>query len=297
MVKKTDIGSKRLVSLAPDNWVQWVTQRPQVKAGDILASEFQWLSRESDVLVRATDPEVGQFLVLTEVQLRYPERMPRRIRAYAALAEERYDLPTYPVLINVLPPSRSPQIPDRYESNVLGLTARQDYRVINLWEIEAELVFRQPLPALLPFVPILKGGDSEPVVRQALQTLRADARLNELEPLLAFFAGFVFEIPLIQQIMRWDMAVLRESPWYQQILQEGRAEGRAEGQAEGRAEGRAEEAIKFVVRLVNRRFGEVDPQFRQRLQTLSLGQLEELGEIVFDFNRLEEIEAWLDEQF
>ncbi|WP_224408958.1 RpnC/YadD family protein [Oscillatoria salina] len=33
------------------------------------------------------------------------------------------------------------------------------------------------------------------------------------------------------------MAVLRESPWYQQILQEGRLEGRLEGREEGRLEG------------------------------------------------------------
>ncbi|WP_455390369.1 hypothetical protein [Oscillatoria salina] len=38
--------------------------------------------------------------------------------------------------------------------------------------------------------------------------------------------------------MRWDMAVLRESPWYQQILQEGRLEGRVEGRQEGRVEER-----------------------------------------------------------
>ncbi|MEC5031701.1 MAG: hypothetical protein SAL07_17510 [Oscillatoria sp. PMC 1051.18] len=33
------------------------------------------------------------------------------------------------------------------------------------------------------------------------------------------------------------MAGLRESPWYQQILQEGRLEGKQEGRLEGRLEG------------------------------------------------------------
>ncbi|WAN70066.1 hypothetical protein BJP36_15285 [Moorena producens JHB] len=93
----------------------------------------------------------------------------------------------------------------------MGLKARQDYRVINLWEVEAELVLEQPLPPLFPFVPILFGGGSESKLRSAVQALRADQTLNQLEPLLAFFASFVLEIPLIQQIMRWDMTVLRES--------------------------------------------------------------------------------------
>jgi hypothetical protein len=47
---------------------------------------------------------------------------------------------------------------DRFESDFLGLQARQDFRVINLWEVDAEIVFEQSLDTLLPFVPVLKNG-------------------------------------------------------------------------------------------------------------------------------------------
>ncbi|MGH2415047.1 MAG: Rpn family recombination-promoting nuclease/putative transposase [Microcystaceae cyanobacterium] len=229
MAKPADIGGKRLISLAPDAWVKWVTQSPDVFAREILACEFQWISRESDVVVKAYHSQIGEFLVLNELQLRYNTRLPLRMRAYAALAEERYNLPVYPVLINILSPSKTVGIVDSYESQVFGLQARQDYRVINLWEVDAQIVFQQPLLSLLPFVPVLKGGDEVAVVQQAVQLLRADEQLNELEPLLAFFASFVLSTPLVQQIMRWDMAVLRESPWYQQILQEGEKRGLLSG--------------------------------------------------------------------
>lgn len=155
--------------------------------------------------------------------------MPRRMRAYAALAEERYNLPVYPVLINILPPSPTVVIATAYESEVLGLRALQQYRVINLWEIDAQIVFEQQLKPLLPFIPVLKNGGEEAIVRQAVQLLRADQQLSELEPLLAFFASFVLSSRLVQQIMRWDMAVLLESPWYQEILNKGRQEGLREG--------------------------------------------------------------------
>ncbi len=196
MPKKADIGSKRLISLSPNAWVKWVTQSIEVSAREILASEFQWISRESDVVVKAHHPKIGNFLVLNELQLRYDNRLPRRIRAYAALAEEKYDLPVYPVLINILPPPQSMEIVSGYQSEVLGLQARQDYRVINLWEVDAQIVFQQALSSLLPFVPILKGGNEMAVVQQAVQLLRADEQLNELEPLLAFFASFVLSVPL-----------------------------------------------------------------------------------------------------
>ncbi|MGB3651904.1 MAG: transposase [Rivularia sp. (in: cyanobacteria)] len=222
MPKTADIGSKRLISLSPDAWVKWVTQSAEVSAREILASEFQWISRESDVVVKAHHPQVGNFLVLNELQLRYDNRSPRRIRAYSALAEEKYDLPVYPVLINILQPPQTVEIVSGYRSQVLGLQARQDYQVINLWEVDVQLVFQQSLSSLLPFVPILKGGNEVAVVQQAVQLLRADEKLDELEPLLAFFASFVLSTQLVQQIMRWDMTVLQESPWYQEILNQGR---------------------------------------------------------------------------
>jgi hypothetical protein len=36
MAKKADIGSKRLISLAPDAWSQWVTQSADVSAIELL---------------------------------------------------------------------------------------------------------------------------------------------------------------------------------------------------------------------------------------------------------------------
>lgn len=108
----------------------------------------------------------------------------------------------------------------------MGLYARRDYRVINLWEVDVSLVFTRPIPPLLPFVPILHGSGTEAMVRQALQALRADANLQDLESLLAFFASFVLNSQLIQQIMRWDMIVLEESPWYQEIISRGERQER-----------------------------------------------------------------------
>ena len=272
MAKVADIGSKRLINLAPDAWVQWVTQRPEVMAKEILGSEFHWISRETDVLVKAYSATHGDFLVLNELQLRYTTQMPLRMRAYAALAQERYRLPTYPVLINILPPPSTLTIVNSYEQEFLGLRAIQDYRVINLWEIDAEIVFEQSLPSLLPFVPILRGGGEVSVVQRALQALRADVQLNQLESLLAFFASFVLDTPLVQQIMRWDMAVLRESPWYQEIEQRGIQQG----------------ARRQLIRVLEQRFGEIPHEVEIRLEGESVEQLENLIDSAIAVSSLDE---------
>jgi predicted transposase YdaD len=198
------------------------------------------------------------------------------MRAYAALAQERYGLPVYPVLVNILPSPSTVVVSNCFESDFLGLQARQDYCVINLWEVEAETVFEQSLDTLLPFVPILKDGGNQQTVRRALVQLQRNEELVELESLLGFFASFVLDTELVRQIMRWDMTVLRESPWYQ--------EGRQEGEQ------------SLILRLLTRRIGAVALERRLQIQALSLPQLEALGEALLDFSQPADLDEWLRSQ-
>ncbi|MGJ0607038.1 Rpn family recombination-promoting nuclease/putative transposase [Cylindrospermopsis raciborskii] len=310
MVKKSDIGGKRLIGLSPQAWGRWVTGDKTIKVQEIINSELQWIERESDVLLKAHSPECGDFILLNELQLRHDAKMPRRMRAYAALVEEKYGLLVYPVVVNILQPGPTEIIRSRYESEIMGCRA---YQVINLWEIEAETVFEQNLSSLLPFVPILKGGNSEVNLRQALLNLRKNQVLGDLEPLLSFFASFVFDIPLVQQMMRWDMTVLRESPWYNEILKEGLQEGlqkgrqeglqegelrgeqrgRQEGLQEGRQEGRQEGQRKIILLLLNHKFDGIESPVVERINRLSLEQLEAMGESLLDFRQISDLEAWL----
>jgi predicted transposase YdaD len=163
----------------------------------------------------------------------------------------------------------------------MGMKSYQDYRVINLWEIEASLVFAENLSSLLPFVPILKGGGEETIVREAVIKLRENEQLRDLEPLLSFFASFVLEIPIVQQIMRWDMTVLRESPWYNEILKQGLQQGEQQGEA------------NLIIRQLSKRFGNLDPAIASQIRQLSISQLETLGESIFDFSAMADLETWL----
>ncbi|MBR8826542.1 MAG: DUF4351 domain-containing protein [Gomphosphaeria aponina SAG 52.96 = DSM 107014] len=255
----------------------------------MISSDFQWVARENDVLLKVNSPQQGDFLILNELQLRYKKNVPQRINAYTALAIEKYNLPVYPVLINIFPNSKVEKIPHCYQSEFMGIKSYQDYKVINLWEIDAKIVFEQELTTLLPFVPILKGGGDEMVVRQAVQLLRDNEKLEELEPLLSFFASFVLSIPLVQQIMRWDMVVLRESPWYQEILKEGLTRG----EKQGIEQGIEQEGIKLVSKLIQRRFGEISPALMLQIQQLKLDKLENLAEELLDITKIEQVEKWL----
>jgi predicted transposase YdaD len=281
MVKKADIGSKRLISLAPDAWAKWVTGQSGIVTQEIINSEFQWISRDSDVLIKAIHPQHGPFLILNELQLHYTTAMPRRVRAYTGLAEEKYNLPVYPVLINFLPPAKTVTIAPNYQSNFLGIQARQDYRIINLWEVDANLAFQEDLLSLLPFVPIMQNGDTPEMLEQAAQQLRQNGTLEDFSPLLGFFANFVLDSALVQQILRWDMVVLEESPWYNEILRRGEARGRHD------------EACDMVLRQLTRRVGSIAPQIAIQVRSLTREQLEELGDALLDFSSPTSLATWL----
>lgn len=95
---------------------------------------------------------------------------------------------------------------------------------------------------------------------------------------------FQLDSALVRQIMRWDMAVLTESPWYQQILKEGEQRGRQQ------------EAVTLIMRQLTRRFGLLAPEIQERLRRLSLDQLEELSEVLLDFVAIADLDTWLHER-
>ncbi|MEL6457927.1 MAG: Rpn family recombination-promoting nuclease/putative transposase [Cyanobacteria bacterium J06621_15] len=64
---------------------------------------------------------------------------------------------------------------------------------------------------------------------------------------------------------------------------------------EGREEGKEAEAQSLILRQLTRRVGELPQPVRQRVENLSLEQLENLGEALLDFNSMSDLETWLEQ--
>ncbi|MBD2500833.1 DUF4351 domain-containing protein [Anabaena azotica] len=56
------------------------------------------------------------------------------------------------------------------------------------------------------------------------------------------------------------------------------------------------EAFKLISRMLRRRFGDIDTALFERVGNLSADQLEDLGEALFDFTEVRDLEAWLNQQ-
>ncbi|NJM73622.1 MAG: DUF4351 domain-containing protein [Scytonema sp. RU_4_4] len=82
--------------------------------------------------------------------------------------------------------------------------------------------------------------------------------------------------------------IMRLEPLYQR--------NREEAKQEGRQEGRQEEGQNLILRLLNRRFGEIDASLIQQVKELSIEQLENLGEALLDFTTVADLETWFKQQ-
>ena len=295
MAKASDISGKVLVGLSPEEWVRWATGVTDATGCELLSGEFQTLSRATDALVKVSHSSAGTFLVLFELQTIYRRTMPRRLRAYAGLAEEAYQLPVYPVLVNFLPYSK--EIPTRYESNFLGLVARQDYRVINLWEVLAEDAFSQHLTSLLPLVPLMRDGNTEAMALRAQVQLshsvewQGSERLGDALTALNIFASLVLDPRIVARVLGGDMETLIRTPFYQEVLRQGRVEGRVEGRQEGIQLG----IQRVIFHHWERRFGAVSEDLRAKIEALPIEKAEELADVLLDSQDVSEARAWLEQ--
>ncbi|MEH1853211.1 MAG: Rpn family recombination-promoting nuclease/putative transposase [Nostoc sp.] len=75
---------------------------------------------------------------------------------------------------------------------------------------------------------------------------------------------------------------LKETRVYREIKEEGREEGRIEGER------------SLIFRLLTRRVGELPQDVHESIETLSLEQLENLGEALLDFISLADLQVWLE---
>jgi predicted transposase/invertase (TIGR01784 family) len=65
---------------------------------------------------------------------------------------------------------------------------------------------------------------------------------------------------------------------------------------EGKEEGKLTEAIALIRRQLKKRFGEINIAITSQIEALSIEELERLGEDFLDFNRLADLEHWLEER-
>ncbi|MFO5441024.1 MAG: DUF4351 domain-containing protein, partial [Dolichospermum sp.] len=93
----------------------------------------------------------------------------------------------------------------------------------------------------------------------------------------------------ILKMLDLKTADITQTRFYRDVFQLGRQEGEQKGRQEGEQDGE----VKLIIRQLKRRFGIVSSNQENQIRSLSLPQLEALGEALLDFTNSTDIDTWL----
>ncbi|MBD2415856.1 hypothetical protein FACHB389_29395 [Nostoc calcicola FACHB-389] len=275
---------KLLSEKHPVNFASWVLGTPQTSV-KVLKTELSIEPIRADY-VTFLQLE-GRILHLEfQTKLESTPPLPLRMLDYWVRLYRLYRLPITQVVVLLLPPA-----PDTVIETAFNVeTTRHEYRVICMWEENPELFLNDP--ALLPLAPLTATTQPQTLLQQVVE------RVNQLQPeqrpeisaYTQILAGLKYKKDLIKNLFREGM--MRESVIYQEILEEGEQRGEQRGRQEGEQRGREQGERSLILRQLTRRVGELPQQLLERIETLDLEQLENLGEALLDFQAQADLEAW-----
>jgi predicted transposase/invertase (TIGR01784 family) len=271
---------KLLSEKHPVTFASWVLGTPQTSV-KVLKTELSIEPIRADsVIFLQLEGRILHLEFQTKLESTPP--LPLRMLDYWVRLYRLYRLPITQVVVLLLPPAPDTVI----ETAFLVENTRHEYRVICLWQENPEAFLNDE--ALLPLAPLAATTQPQVLLQQVLE------KVNQLEPrqrpeisaYTQILAGLKYNKDLIRQLFQEGM--MRESVIYQEIL----AEGEQRGEQRGEQQGRKAEGQLLILRQLTRRVGELPQEVRSQIETLSLEQLENLGEALLDFQAIADLEAW-----
>ncbi|OBQ33454.1 MAG: hypothetical protein AN487_20345, partial [Anabaena sp. CRKS33] len=91
----------------------------------------------------------------------------------------------------------------------------------------------------------------------------------------------------IQKMLNLREADVTQTRFYQEVLERGEERGVQKGLQEGEA--------NLVMRLLNHRCGNISEDLENQVRSLSIQQLESLGEALLDFKGISDLENWFNQ--
>jgi len=255
------------------DFAQWLLGEP-ISFTQLSPSELSLEPIRADALILL---ESDQIILHLEFQTDPDPKMSFRMLDYRTRVYRRFPKKTMRQVVIYLKETSSPLV--RENAFILPNT-RHEYEVLRLWEIPAEKMLG--LSGLLPLANLGKTPNRPEILRQVaakIDNIEGRTEKSNLAAATAILAGLVLSKEIIGSLLREE--IMRESVIYQDIRESGKAQGRRE------------EAVSLILRLLNRRLGEISSTLSQQIRELSLEQLETLGEALLDFTSLTDLTTWL----
>jgi len=253
-------------------------------------------NRAVDVLVKVQlrDGTPQWILLHLEIQTYYEEGFARRLALYNSglfwIFKERV------VTLAVLADLREGWRPDEDVFQLGGFESRTRFPVCKLIDrLRADWQDDQSLPVQLARAQVAAlrtASDPEAryqakwqLVRNLYQIGYNAQQVRELFRLIDWMMHLRVDL---EQRFKQELDELEESlqmPYVTSVERIAKTEGRAEGRAEGGA--------TVLLKVLSRRWGTLPEELEQQIRGLSIEQQAALGEAVFDFHTVHDLQAWL----
>ena len=266
--------------------------------------------READIVARARfqDSDI-YFLLLCEPMSYAQSNFPARLLLYLALLYKEYGLIVYPIVVYSYdePLRQEPDSLNFVFPNKTVLTF--DYDVVQLNRLYWEDFMDAPNPIASALMCRMKFDAKDKVkVKAACMKSMLSLNLNFEE--MSLIAGFVNSYIKLTpdeslEFVRATADIapsLREKKmlltnyWQEKGLEEGLEKGLEEGLEKGLEIGATTTLQKMTLRHAVRCVGSISEELEGMIRRLSLTDLEDLQEALYDFTQIGEIENWLNKR-
>ncbi|KYC41763.1 hypothetical protein WA1_17185 [Scytonema hofmannii PCC 7110] len=277
---------------------------------EFLDKEFQQIARDAEVGRRYADKLVKVWqlqgeemwlLIHVEVQASPEDDFAQRMFSYNLRIFDRFGKPaiSLAILCDADPEWRPNRYSFRYPNTRLkfefGIVKLLDYQ--NRWaELEAsDNPFATVVMAHLKMQQTTKKPQERKSWKFSLIRRLYDLGWQEKEIRNLYrFIDWIMILPDGLEAEFWQEFKQFEQERRMSYITTGERIGYERGKSEGKIEGELEGEQKLVLRLLRRRVGELPQALIESIQTLSVTQLESLGEALLDFTAMEDLLDWLD---
>lgn len=277
MARHYDAATRDLIELDPSSFLKYLGFQVQGPVS-VKNCDLSTVVAETDsiVLVEENPP----WLVHVEFQSTSESDLDLRIDRYNLMVEYRERLPVISVVMLMRPEADSSRLTGSRIRIAPDQTTYREFRyhVIRVWEQSVEAILNGPLP-LLPLAVLAKvpEGQVAPVIERIEERFSVEPDETLVAQLRAdamILMGLRFSSSLINA-SPWRTEKMRESSYYQAILQEGREEGREEG------------ALSILLRIGTHKLGTPSHEMASLLHNIH--DLDRIGQLT---ERVWEVKSW-----
>ena len=233
-------------------------------------------------------------LVHVEAQTVYDPRLPERMVEYGVRLWLKYRLPmaSYALLLTRRGVPKRLQGASSIVAGNLRLALR--YTIVRLWRLSAASALKLQRASLLPFVPLMQGGAAElEAGARALGEVADEGQRRELSLHFLLLGGLRYNREDILELVGRESMIaieqLKESSFYQYIVEEGLREGIEKGIQLGIQQGIQQGEVALLRRQLERRFGAVPEWAVQKIEAADRATLEEWGVRLLNAQSLEDL--------